>query len=54
MHNSLAEVHETVDTRKKKGFFRKMISFIGSVHLISIGYMDPDNWARDIAAGSAF
>ncbi len=54
MYKSLAEVHETVDTRKKTGFFRKMFSFIGPAYLISIGYMDPGNWATDIAAGSHF
>lgn len=54
MQNSLSEINQTVDTRKKSGFFRKLFSFIGPAYLISIGYMDPGNWATDIAAGSKF
>ncbi len=57
MHNpiskSLEEVHATVDTRKK-GFFRKLLAFMGPAYLVSVGYMDPGNWATDIAGGSRF
>ena len=38
----------------KKGFFKKMAAFIGPAYLISVGYMDPGNWATDIAGGSQF
>ncbi len=54
MQNSLSEVNQTIDTRIKKGFLAKLFSFIGPAYLISIGYMDPGNWATDIAAGSSF
>src|SRR6187455_2977260 len=51
---SLDDVHSTVDTTKKKGFFKSLFAFIGPAYLVSVGYMDPGNWATDIAAGSQF
>jgi manganese transport protein len=51
---SLEEVHESVDTRKQGGFFRKLLAFAGPAYLVSVGYMDPGNWATDIAGGSRF
>src|SRR6476659_749080 len=50
---SLAEVHETVDTSKRTGW-RRLFAFIGPAYLVSVGYMDPGNWATDIAGGSKF
>lgn len=50
---SLEEVHGSIDT-EKKGFFRRLLAFIGPAYLISVGYMDPGNWATDIAAGSRY
>lgn len=50
---SLEEVHSTVDTGKK-GFFRKLFAFMGPAYLVSVGYMDPGNWATDIAGGSRY
>lgn len=50
---SLEEVHASVETRKK-GFFRKLFAFMGPAYLISVGYMDPGNWATDIAGGSRY
>lgn len=52
-HTSLSEVHETVDTGKKTGW-RKVLSFLGPAYLVSVGYMDPGNWATDLAGGSKF
>jgi len=53
-HNeSLANVHSSVSTENKTGW-RKLLAFIGPAYLISVGYMDPGNWATDIAGGSAF
>ena len=53
-HNeSLANVHSSVSTENKTGW-RKFMAFIGPAYLISVGYMDPGNWATDIAGGSAF
>jgi manganese transport protein len=51
---SLSEVHATVDTTNKNGFWKKLFAFIGPAYLISVGYMDPGNWATDIAGGSEF
>jgi len=49
---SLSEVHSTVKTNKKG--WRKILAFLGPAYLVSVGYMDPGNWATDIAGGSAF
>ncbi|MBN2616433.1 MAG: Nramp family divalent metal transporter [Bacteroidales bacterium] len=51
---SLEEVHASIDTSSKKGNFRKLLAFMGPAYLISVGYMDPGNWATDIAGGSQF
>lgn len=51
---SLAEVHQSVDTDKHRGGFRKLLAFIGPAYLVSVGYMDPGNWATDIAGGAQF
>jgi len=50
---SLANVHSSVGTENKIGW-RKLMAFIGPAYLVSVGYMDPGNWATDIAGGSAF
>lgn len=52
-NESLSEVHASVKTSGKKGF-RKLLAFIGPAYLVSVGYMDPGNWATDIAGGSQF
>ncbi len=51
---SLHDVHESVDTTQKKRGWRRWLSFIGPAYLVSVGYMDPGNWATDIAGGSKF
>lgn len=51
---SLSEVHESVTIPEKRSFFRTLLAFIGPAYLISVGYMDPGNWATDIAGGSKF
>ncbi|WP_408610249.1 Nramp family divalent metal transporter [Flavobacterium selenitireducens] len=51
---SLEEVHESVATQGKVKGFRKILAFLGPAYLISVGYMDPGNWATDIAGGSQF
>ncbi len=50
---SLSEVHGSVITSGKTGW-RKLMAFIGPAYLVSVGYMDPGNWATDIAGGSQF
>lgn len=51
---SLSEVHASVDISKKKGIFKKFFAFLGPAYLISVGYMDPGNWATDLAGGSKY
>jgi manganese transport protein len=50
---SLSEVHRSVDTSKRTGW-KRILSFIGPAYLVSVGYMDPGNWATDLAGGSKF
>ncbi|MBS7232893.1 Nramp family divalent metal transporter [Flavobacterium psychroterrae] len=54
MGKSLEEVHQSVATEHKKTGFRKILAFLGPAYLVSVGYMDPGNWATDIAGGSQF
>lgn len=51
---SLSEVHSSVDTTIKKNGWRRIFSFLGPAYLVSVGYMDPGNWATDLAGGSKF
>ncbi|HAO04543.1 MAG: Nramp family divalent metal transporter [Chitinophagaceae bacterium] len=52
---SLSEVHETIDTTTAKHIgWRRIFSFLGPAYLVSVGYMDPGNWATDLAGGSKF
>src|SRR5947208_2330582 len=50
---SLAEVHSTVGT-SQVSFWKRMLAFAGPAYLVSVGYMDPGNWATDIEAGARF
>jgi manganese transport protein len=52
--NSLEEVHKTVDITKKKTLLGKLFAFMGPAYIVSVGYMDPGNWATDIAGGAQF
>ena len=54
MSKSLEEVHESIATQGKTSAFRKILAFFGPAYLISVGYMDPGNWATDLAGGSQF
>ncbi len=52
---SLSEVHGSVDTTATaKPGWRRVLSFFGPAYLVSVGYMDPGNWATDLAGGSQF
>src|SRR5437762_2344061 len=51
---SLGEANSSVDTMSKIGFRKKLLAFIGPAYLVSVGYMDPGNWATDIAGGSKY
>lgn len=51
---SLPEVHRSIRIPDGRGFWRKMLAYAGPGYLVSVGYMDPGNWATDIAGGSKF
>ncbi len=50
---SLPEVHESVDITHP-GFWKRVLAFSGPAYLVSVGYMDPGNWATDIEGGARF
>jgi manganese transport protein len=51
---SLPEVHGSVAIPHGAGFWRKLFAFAGPGYLVAVGYMDPGNWATDIAGGARF
>jgi manganese transport protein len=51
---SLSEVHGSVDVSQTGSRWKQLFSFFGPAYLVSVGYMDPGNWATDIAGGSQF
>jgi manganese transport protein len=51
---SLSEVHGSVHIPKQYGMVKRFLAFAGPAYLISVGYMDPGNWATDIEGGSRF
>lgn len=51
---SLPEVHASVRLSQSGSFWRRLAGFLGPGFLIAVGYMDPGNWATDIAGGSRF
>ena len=51
---SLPELHASVSVSRSPHFWRRLLGFLGPGFLISVGYMDPGNWATDIAGGSRF
>ncbi|MFO0070788.1 MAG: Nramp family divalent metal transporter, partial [Gemmatimonas sp.] len=50
---SLSEVHRSVEVHGAT-WFRKLLAFAGPGYLVAVGYMDPGNWATDLAGGSRF
>ena len=51
---SLPEVNATLSVPGKASFWRKLLAFSGPGYLVAVGYMDPGNWATDLAGGSRF
>jgi manganese transport protein len=51
---SLPEVHRSVLVPPQLSFWRKLLAFSGPGYLVAVGYMDPGNWATDLAGGSKF
>ena len=51
---SLPEVHGSIAIPEGAGFWRKMFAFAGPGYLVAVGYMDPGNWATDLAGGARY
>lgn len=51
---SLSESHKSVPIPKSISFWRKMLAFSGPGYLVAVGYMDPGNWATDLAGGAKY
>ena len=51
---SLSEVHESIDVTKPKKGWKRLLAYLGPAYLVSVGYMDPGNWATDLAGGARF
>ncbi len=51
---SLAEVHRSIPVSRSGNPMRRLMAFVGPGYLVAVGYMDPGNWATDLAGGSAF
>src|SRR6266404_5670460 len=51
---SLPEVHRSIVVPTTASFWRKMLAFAGPGYLVAVGYMDPGNWATDLAGGAQF
>mgnify|MGYP001569857632 CR=1 FL=1 len=51
---SLSEVYRSVDIPKNVGLFKRLYAFAGPAYLVSVGYMDPGNWATDLEGGARF
>src|SRR5580698_6289687 len=51
---SLPEVHRSILVPATASFWRKLLAFSGPGFLVAVGYMDPGNWATDLAGGAQF
>ncbi len=54
LRKSLPEVYGTIKVPKNAGFWRKLLAFTGPGLMVAVGYMDPGNWATDLAGGAQF
>ena len=53
-HPSLPESHHTIQVPRGVSFWRKALAFAGPGYMVAVGYMDPGNWATDLAGGARF
>jgi len=51
---SLSEVHRSVTIPQSAGVLKRLLAFVGPAYLVSVGYMDPGNWATDLEGGARF
>lgn len=54
LNKSLPEAHRTIEVASNARFWKKLLAFSGPGFLVAVGYMDPGNWATDLAAGAQF
>ena len=54
LERSLSDVHATIRVPKGGQWFRRLLAFVGPGYMVSVGYMDPGNWATDLAGGARF
>jgi len=54
MEKSLSNLNASVPINNGSGFFRRLLAFSGPAFMVSVGYMDPGNWATDLAGGAQF
>ena len=54
LRRSLEEVHASVAPARDAGPWKRLFAFMGPAYLVSVGYMDPGNWATDLAGGATF
>ncbi len=52
--NSLPEVFSSINVPENAGFWKTLLAFSGPGLMVAVGYMDPGNWATDIAGGAQF
>ena len=53
-HEAVSDLHATVRVPRTRNWLRRMLAFAGPAYLVSVGYMDPGNWATDLAGGARF
>ena len=51
---AVSDLHATVRVPRTRNWLRRMFAFAGPAYLVSVGYMDPGNWATDLAGGAKF
>src|SRR5712672_4042233 len=51
---SLPEIYRSLPIPRSAGFLRKLLAFAGPGYLVAVGYMEPGNWATDLAGGSKY
>jgi manganese transport protein len=54
LNKSLPEVHSSVNMKPQSSFWKRLLFFTGPAFMVSVGYMDPGNWATDLAGGAKF
>ena len=54
MNRSLPEIHSSVKIKPTSSFWKRLLFFTGPAFMVSVGYMDPGNWATDLAGGAKF